>query len=79
MLLQVLPQRLEVGGGSLTRHEAQLHEPAGRVIDKDQQRAGLGAILESTVLTSIDLDQLTVALTPQPWLVKRAALLARQP
>src|SRR5579875_3594964 len=33
MVLEVALQRFEVGGGTFTRHEAQLHEPAGCVVD----------------------------------------------
>jgi hypothetical protein len=53
---QIPLQCFEVGGCTLGGNEAQLHEPAGCVIDEDQQRAGLAAVLEPTMLAAVDLD-----------------------
>ena len=77
--VEIAAQGLEVRRRALAGHEAQLHEPARRVIDEDQQRAGLAAVLEPAVLTAIDLDQLAVALASKPGLMERPALLPGQP
>src|SRR5690349_24466561 len=77
--LEVAPQGLEVGERALRRHEAQLHEPAGRVVDEDQQGARVGAILEPAVLAAVDLDEFAQGLAAQPGLVEAPALLAGEP
>ena len=58
---KVLLQHFEVGGRALAWNEAQLHQPARRIVDEDQQCAGLPALFEPAVLAPVDLDQLTVA------------------
>jgi hypothetical protein len=77
--LKIPPQRFEVARRALARNEPELHQPAGRVVYEDQQRAGLAALLEPAVLGAIDLDQFAQALPPEPRLVEGAPLLARQP
>src|SRR5829696_9113021 len=79
MDLEVALQGLEVGEGTLRRHEAQLHEPAGRIVDEDEQRARVGAILEPAMLAAVDLHQLAQGLAAQPGLMQAPALLAREP
>ncbi len=79
MVVKIPVERLEVGVRALARHEAQLHQLAGGVVDEDQQRAGLAALLEPAMVAAVDLDQLTVALAPKPRLVEGPALRARQP
>jgi hypothetical protein len=39
-----------------------VHQLAGCVVDEDQQRAGLAALLEPSVITAVDLDQLAARL-----------------
>jgi hypothetical protein len=76
MRLEIALQRLEIAEGTLRRHEPQLHQPARRVIDENQQRAGIRPILEPAMLRPIDLDELAQALPPQSQLMKPAPLLA---
>ena len=76
MGLEIALQGLEVGEGALRRHEAQLHQPAGRIVDEDEQGARVGAILEPAVLAAVDLHQLAQGLAAQPRLVEAPALLA---
>jgi hypothetical protein len=64
----------------LRGREAQLHEPARRVVDEDEEHAGRAPILEPRILRAIDLDELTDARAPSPGLVHAAvAELARHP
>ena len=79
MRQEIPVQGFEVGVRALARHEAQLHQLAGRIVDEDQQRARLATLLEPAVVAAVDLDQLTVALAPQPGLVEGSSLRARQP
>ncbi len=76
MSLQIGARGLEVREGRLRRHEVQLHEPARRVIDVDQQRARLGPVLEPSVVAAIDLDQLADARAAVPRLVDLGCSLA---
>ncbi len=65
MHCEIPVQRFEVGVRTLTRHEAQLHQVAGRVVDEDQQCAKLATLREPpAVVAAVNLDQLTVALAP---------------
>jgi hypothetical protein len=57
----------------------QMHQPAGRVVDKHQQSALRSAVLEPPMLAAIDLHQFANALAPRPWLVDAFALLAIAP
>ena len=61
---QVSVQRFEVGVRALAWHEAELHQLAGRIVDKDQQRARLATLLEPAM----------IALAPESGLVKSPAL-----
>ena len=57
-----------------------MHQPAGRVVDEDQQRAGRPAVLEPAVLAAVDLHQLAQAVAAVAGLVDPpAAGLARHP
>src|SRR5512133_3134000 len=49
----------------------QVHEPAGGVVDVDQERAGGRPILEPAVVAAIDLDQFAHTRAPVAWLVNR--------
>jgi hypothetical protein len=60
-------------------NEAQLHQLACGVVDEDQQRAGLAALLEPAMIAAVDLDQIAVALTPQSRLMEGSSLRTRQP
>ena len=76
MGLEIALESLEIGEGALRGHEAQLHQPAGRIVDEHQQAAWLGTILEPAMLAAVDLHQLAQGLAAQPRLMKLAALLA---
>ena len=79
MRRQIAVERSKVGVRALAGNEPQLHQPAGGVVDEDQQGKGLAALFEPAMLRAVDLNQLTVALPPQPRLLERPPLLARQP
>jgi hypothetical protein len=79
MIVHVALERSKVRVRALAGNEAQLHQLARGVIDEDQQRTGLASLLKPAVITSVDLDQLAIALTPEAWLVECPALLARKP
>src|ERR687894_782004 len=79
MGLEIALEGLEIGEGALRGHEAQLHQPAGGIIDEDEQRAGVGAILEPALRAAVDLDELAQGLAAQPRLMKASALLAGEP
>ena len=58
----------------------QLHQPAGRVVDEDEQRARRAAVFEPGVVAAIDLDELAQAGAAVARLVDRgSALAARLP
>src|SRR5690349_19801355 len=61
MLLEVGPRGFEVREGRLGRHEVQLHQLAGGVVDKYQQRARWRAVFEPRVVAAVDLDQFASA------------------
>jgi hypothetical protein len=50
--------RSEVALRALAEHEAKLHQPARRVVDKHQKRAGLATSLKPAMFAAVDLDQL---------------------
>ena len=79
MGLEVALQGRELGERAPRAHEEQLHQPAARVVDEDQQGARVGAILVPAVLAAVDLHQLAQGLAAQPRLVEAPALLARDP
>ena len=55
--LQVLTGGLEIVEGRLGVHEPQMQEPAGGIVNVDQQRASRSAVLEPPMLRAVDLDQ----------------------
>lgn len=79
MTLEVAMQRFEVGRRALTWNETQLHQPARRVVDEDQQRTGRGTVFEPAMLATVDLHQLSVTLTAEPGLMECSSLLVGQP
>lgn len=78
-ICRVSLQRAEIAERALGLHELQVHQRAGRIINEDKQSAGRPAVLEPVMIGAIDLDQLANAFPAQARLVKRAALLPREP
>ena len=74
--LKIRAGRGEVVERGLALQEAQLHQPTGRVVDVDQERAAPTAVLEPGVLAPIDLYQLAEALAPVARLMRRPDPLA---
>jgi hypothetical protein len=66
---QVLAQRLEIAERRLGGREVQRHQPASRIVDKDQQRARWRPVLKPAVVTTFDLDQFTQTRTTVSGLV----------
>ena len=60
---------METGEGRLALDELQMHQPAGRIVDKHQQGALRPAGLEPSMLAAVDLHQFADALTPRARLV----------
>ena len=77
--LQIGAGGMEIGKGRLARDKLQMHQPAGRVVDKYQQGAWRPAILKPPMLATVDLHQLANALAPRPRLVDAFALLTIAP
>ncbi len=69
MALQIGARRGKVRERGLRVGRAQFHDPASRVIDVDQQRAGWRPVLEPAVIAAIALDQFALAGTAIPELV----------
>src|SRR4249919_2484625 len=69
--IQIGPRRLEIIKRRLRLHKLQMHQPARRVVDVDQQRALRYAPLEPPMLRSVDLDQLANAIPTMPRLMNR--------
>src|SRR4029077_14844658 len=69
--IQIGPRRLEIIKRRLRLHKLQMHQPARRVVDIDQQRALRSAPLEPPMLRSVDLDQLANAIPTMPRLMHR--------
>ena len=70
---------MEISEGRLALDKLQMHQSAGRVVDKHQQSALWSAVLEPPMLTAVDLHQLANAVAPRPRLVDPFALLAIAP
>ena len=73
---QIAFQGLEIAEGALRCDKTQFHQGAGRIIDEDEQGAGIAAFLKPPVIRAVDLDQLAEAFPTQPRLVECPALLA---
>ena len=58
--------RAEIAVRALAARELQMHQPAGRIVNEDQQRAGITPVLKPTVVAAINLDQLSERFTTQP-------------
>jgi hypothetical protein len=52
-------------------NEPQVHQPAGRIVDERQRRAGLAAGLESGMFRAADLNQFTQTVAPPARLMRR--------
>lgn len=76
MPLHVRERGPEVVEGRLRGHESELHEPPGRIVHVDEQRAPRAAPLEPLVIAAVDLDELAEAVPPIPRLVDLAGTLA---
>ena len=79
VVAQIARQHLEIGECALRRHEAHLLDHAGRVIDRDNQRAGSIATFEPAMVGPVDLDQRAKAFPAQPRPMEHAPLRPRQP
>lgn len=69
--LQIVPGGFKIGERGLGADDQKLHQPAGRIINVNEQRAGRTAILESMImiLTAIYLDEFSGAGSTQSWLM----------
>ena len=66
---QMLAQRLEIAERRLGRREMQRHQPASRIVNEHQQRAGRRTFLEPAVIAAVNLDQFTQTRTTVSGLV----------
>src|SRR5216684_3170007 len=71
MALQISPCRCKIIEGALALDELQMHQPAGGIVDIDEQGALRSAALEPPVLRSVDLDQFAHAIPAVPRLMYR--------
>ena len=71
MLQQITFQCLEIAERALRRYEPQFHQRTRRVVNEDEQGAGIAPILEPSVVRPVDLDQLTEAFSAQSGLMER--------
>src|ERR1700746_948165 len=62
---QISAGRLEIGKGRLAFDKLQMHQTAGRIVNKHQQGALRPAVLEPVMLAAIDLHQFANALAPR--------------
>src|SRR6516164_1985174 len=60
---------MKIGKGRLALDKLQMHQPAGRIVDKYQQGALRPPVLEPPMLAAIDLHQFADTLAPRPRLV----------
>ena len=54
---KVRPGRMEISKGRLALDKLEVHQPAGRVVNKDKQCALRAAVLEPPMLAAIDLHR----------------------
>src|SRR5437667_12768422 len=64
--LEIPPGGAEVVERGLDLGEGELHEPAGGVVDVDEQGAHRAAVLEPRMLGAVDLDEFAEAGPPRP-------------
>jgi hypothetical protein len=64
MLLDIRARRLKVTERRFACREMQRHQPAGRIVDIHQQRAGRRTVLEPAVIAAIDLHQFAETCAP---------------
>ena len=60
---------MEIGKRRLALDKLQMHQPAGRVVDKHQQSTLRPTILEPPMLAAVNLHQFADALAPRPRLM----------
>ena len=78
--LQIGAGRVEISKSRLALDKLQMHQLAGRIVDKHQQGALRPTILEPPVLAAVDLDQFAEALAPRARLMNPLlSLLAIKP
>ena len=78
--LQIGAGGMEIGECRLALDELQVHQPAGRVVDEDEQRTLRAAVLEPPMLAAVDLHQFADAVATMPRLVDALSpLLAIEP
>src|SRR6266446_4495352 len=70
MRLKILAGRLKVVEGRFRLDALQVHQPAGGVVDIDEQGRLRTTVLEPPVLGAVDLHQLPQTITPRPWLME---------
>src|SRR5258707_7584890 len=71
MALQISSRRRKIIEGALALDKLQMHQPAGGIVDVDEQGAARPAALEPPVVRPVDLDQLAPTIAPVPRLVDR--------
>ncbi len=67
--LQVAPGGFKIGESGLRADEQKLHQPIGRIINVNKQRAGRITILVPAMLTAINLDEFSGAGPKRSWLI----------
>src|SRR5450759_2786510 len=71
MALKISSCRCKIIEGALALDELQMHQPAGRIVNVDEQGALRPTGFEPPVLRAIDLDQFTHTIATMPRLVAR--------
>lgn len=79
VLQQIAFQGFEVTERALGYHKPQFYQRTGRVVDEDEQGAGIVPILEPPMIRPVDLDLFTEAFPAQSGLKERASLFAGWP
>src|SRR6267378_15629 len=69
--LRIGSGRRKIVEGALALDKLQMHQPAGGVVDVDEQGAARPATLEPPVLRPVDLDQLAQTIAAVPRLMNR--------
>src|ERR1700738_5283681 len=67
--LQIRPGRCKIVEGALALDKLQMHQPAGGVIDVDEQGATRPTTLEPPMIRPVNLDQLAQTIAPVPRLM----------
>src|SRR6516164_5890932 len=67
MRLEIAARRTEIIECRFRGDKSQMHQSAGRVVDKREQCALLRAVLKPRVFRSVNLHQLARAIAPAAW------------